>query len=177
MMSATGSKFCGLGLVSRLPRRAFTLIEVLVVVGIIGLLAGLLIPAVQAAREAARHAQCVTNLRQVGIAMNAYHASHNMFPPGHLAGHPPIVNNGTPGSYSTIDNYSEISFLLPQLEQQLLYSSINFAFNAVESAEYPTLENHTARNTRLAVLLCPSDGETRHLNSYRFNKGRWGGAA
>ena len=108
--------------------------------------------------------------------MNAYHASHSMFPPGHLAGRPSVINNGTPAVYTTIDNYSEISFLLPQLEQQPLYSSINFAFNRVETAESPTLENHTAGNARLSVLLCPSDGEPRHLNSYRFNKGRWGGA-
>lgn len=164
----------GLGRPRTTLYRGFTLIEMLVVAAIIGLLAGLLIPAVQAAREAARRAQCVANLKQIGIAMSAYHAIHNMFPPGHLAGRPPIVNNGSPQSYSTIDNYSQISFLLPQLEQQPLYSSINFAFNAVESAQSPTLENHTARNTRLSVLLCPSDGEPRHLNSYRFNKGRWG---
>jgi prepilin-type N-terminal cleavage/methylation domain-containing protein/prepilin-type processing-associated H-X9-DG protein len=155
-------------------RRGFTLIELLVVIAIIGLLAGLLVPAVQSAREAGRRAQCVANLRQIGIAMNAYHASHAMFPPGHLAGRPPVVNNGTPNVYSTIDNYSEISFLLPQLEQQPLFSSINFCFNAVESAEMPIVENRTARNTKLSVLLCPSDGEPRHLNSYRFNKGRWG---
>jgi prepilin-type processing-associated H-X9-DG protein len=139
----------------------------LTVMAIIGLLAGLLIPAVQSARAASRRAQCVANLRQVGTAVNAYHASHNMFPPGFLARRP-----RPPG---IIDFYSEISFLLPQLEQQPLYSSINFAFNQFENAEFPTLQNHTARNTKLAVLLCPSDGEPIHLNSYRFNRGRWGG--
>lgn len=175
MMCATRFASRDLGSVGARPRRGFTLIEVLVAVGIIGLLVGLLIPGVQAAREAGRHAQCVANLRQIGIAMNAYHASHNMFPPGHLMGSQPVVNNGTPNAYSTIDNYSEITFLLPQLEQQPLYSAINFAFNSVESPIAPTLENHTARNTRLSVLLCPSDGEPRHLNSYRFNEGRWGG--
>ncbi len=166
MTSATGSVSCGLGAVITSIRRGFTAIELMAVTGVVALLAALLIPAVQSAREAARRAQCVANLRQIGVAMNTYHASHNMFPPGYMARRPPPP---------VVDNYSEISFLLPQLEQQPLYSSINFAFNTVESAEWPTLENHTARNTRLAVLLCPSDGEPRHLNSYRFNRGRWGG--
>ena len=112
-------------------------------------------------------AQCVANLKQIGSAMNAYHASHNMFPPGYMARRPRPAG--------IVDNYSEISFLLPQLEQQPLYSSINFAFNQVESAESPTLENHTARNTKVSILLCPSDGEPRHLNAYRFNRGRWSG--
>jgi prepilin-type N-terminal cleavage/methylation domain-containing protein/prepilin-type processing-associated H-X9-DG protein len=166
-MALTGDSFSGaFGTEATSIRRGFTLIELLVVLGIIGLLVGLLIPAVQSAREAGRRAQCATNLRQIGIAMNAYHAVHNMFPPGYIARHPPPP---------VVDNYSEISFLLPQLEQEALYSSINFAFNTFETAESPTLENHTARNTKLAVLLCPSDGEPEHLNSYRFNRGRWGG--
>jgi prepilin-type processing-associated H-X9-DG protein len=141
----------------------FTTIELLVIVAIIGLLVALLLPAVQGAREAMRRAECAANLKQIGVAMNGYYAVHNMFPPGHMSKRPPIV-----------DNYSEITFLLPQLEQQPLYSSINFAFDEVETPETPTIENHTARNTILSVLLCPSDGEPRHLNSYRFNKGRWG---
>ncbi len=175
MIAAASSASCRSSSPSTLHRRGFTLIELLVAVGIIGLLVGLLIPAVQAAREAGRRAQCVANLRQLGIAMNAYHASHNMFPPGYMAGRSPVVGNGSPKSYSTVDQYSEIGLLLPQLDQQPLFSSINFSFNAIESAAYPTLQNHTARNSRLAVLLCPSDAEGRHLNNYRFNRGRWGG--
>ena len=142
--------------------RGFTLIELLVVVSVIGLLVGLILPAVQRSREAMRRARCVANLKQLGVAMNAYCSVHNVFPPSHM-GIAPIV-----------DNYSEIAFMLPQLDQQPLFSAINFAFNVVETPESPTLENHTCRNTRLAVLLCPSDGEKRHLNSYHFNRGRWG---
>src|SRR5271167_4412008 len=71
-------------------RHGFSLIEVIVVVGIIGLLAALLLPAVQAARESARSTQCFNNLRQLGIALHNYHDAHSCFPPA-------VVWNGGPG--------------------------------------------------------------------------------
>ena len=144
--------------------RAFTLIELLVVVGIIGLLAGLLIPAVQAAREAARRAQCLSNLRQIGLAMNNYHTIHQMFPSSQLF----------TGSNWTSNGMSELSFLLPHLEQQPLYSSINMTFANIESGDFPVLANHTARDTVIEIFLCPSDRSQFGRNSYRFNRGRFG---
>ncbi len=70
---------------------------------------------------------------------------------------------------------SELTFLLPDLEQQALYSAINVdvALDYSEDVDRPTRENRTARNTRLALFLCPSDGGADHLNSYRFNRGRF----
>ncbi len=148
---------------SRLSARksAFTLIELLVAIGVIGILIALLLPAVQAAREAGRRAQCTVNLRQIGTAMANYETIHRMFPPSQLGGR------------WQKNSMSELTFMLPQLEQINLFSAINFDFAWFETAESPILENHTARNTRLSVFLCPSDGDERHLNSYRFNRGSW----
>jgi prepilin-type processing-associated H-X9-DG protein/prepilin-type N-terminal cleavage/methylation domain-containing protein len=145
-------------------RRAFTVIELLVVIGIIGLLIGLVLPAVQAAREAARRAQCASNLRQIGIAMNTYHSVHRMFPASQLSS----------GGNWTSNGMSEHSFLLPHLEQQPLFSSINMAFANVESADFPIRANHTARSTAVELFVCPSDSSDLGRNSYRFNRGRFG---
>jgi prepilin-type N-terminal cleavage/methylation domain-containing protein/prepilin-type processing-associated H-X9-DG protein len=147
--------------------RAFTLIEVLVVVSIIGLLVGLLLPAVQSAREAGRRGQCAANLRQIGMAIAAYESAHQTFPPSMLG--------SRPGRSVPQTNISELVFLLSHLEQHPLYASINMTILvADETPEFPTLENHTARNTRASLFLCPSDGEPSHINSYRFNRGRFG---
>src|SRR4051812_25781930 len=69
-----------LPVVSRRKRTAFTLVELLVVIAIIGILVALLLPSIQAAREAARRTQCINNLRQWGIAMHIYHGTKNRFP-------------------------------------------------------------------------------------------------
>ena len=74
------------------PRDGFTLVELLVVITIIGILIALLLPAVQQAREAARRAQCMNNMAQIGIALHNYEAAHEVFPPGSLDTKGPIVN-------------------------------------------------------------------------------------
>ncbi len=152
------------GCVNVRPYRALTLIELLVVIGIIGLLLGMMLPAVQSVREAGRRAGCVANMRQIGIAMQSYYSMHNMFPPSQLH----------TGTNWTMNYISELSFLLPYIEQQPLYSSINMTFANTESPDFPLVDNHTARNTPVAIYLCPSDGDHIHLNSYRFNRGRYG---
>jgi len=143
-------------------RLGFTLIECLVVIGIIGLLTAILLPAVQAAREAGRRAQCTSNLRQIGLAIHSYQGAHGVFPTSQLF-HRGWLHNG----------YSELAFILPFLEQRVIFDAINFDFALHESAETPYLENHTARNTVIATYLCPSDGGPNLLNSYRFNRGRF----
>src|ERR1700728_1014369 len=90
-------------------RRGFTLIELLVVIAIIAVLIALLLPAVQSAREAARRAQCINNLKQVGIAMHNYHDALSSLPPGSMA---------------VVDGTWQL-FILPFLEQTTLYNSYN----------------------------------------------------
>jgi prepilin-type N-terminal cleavage/methylation domain-containing protein/prepilin-type processing-associated H-X9-DG protein len=121
-------------------RRGFTLIELLVVIAIIGVLIALLLPAVQAAREAARRAQCVNNLKQVGIALHSYHDTHAVLPPGYT-----YVSGYATGGFGWA------AMILPQLEQPSLFHSLNFD---LPPWSYP---NTTACTVRLSTYQCPTD--------------------
>src|SRR5262245_58340939 len=101
-------------------RRGFTLIELLVVISIIAVLIALLLPAVQSAREAARRAQCVNNLKQIGIALHNYHDQNGSFP---LGG----VNYGATSAGWTAGVTNALSWralILPQLEQGNVYNAL-----------------------------------------------------
>ena len=132
----------------RKRRSAFTLIELLVVIAIIAVLIALLLPAVQAAREAARRARCTNNLKQIGVALHNYLASVGSFPPGRFNTH--VAGNGNCwGAYSQI---------LPQLDQQALFNSINFGLAPELEPSLPSAAaNATVAATFLDALLCPSD--------------------
>lgn len=119
-------------------RVGFTLIELMVTIGVIALLAALLIPAVQAARGAARRTQCLNNLRQYGIALQNYLTTHISFPPG---------NNG--GS-----TYSPHVQLLEYLELRDLFNAINFT---VPASQCVSPLQTTALFSKSSVLLCPAD--------------------
>jgi prepilin-type N-terminal cleavage/methylation domain-containing protein/prepilin-type processing-associated H-X9-DG protein len=126
--------------------RGFTLIELLVVISIIGVLIGLLLPAVQAAREAARRTQCVNNLKQLGIAVHTYESSYRTFPPGYVSNFDARGNDTGPG-------WGWSALFLPQIEQKPLLDASNLSLPIEDSS------NQTSRLTRISVYLCPSDDQ------------------
>jgi prepilin-type N-terminal cleavage/methylation domain-containing protein/prepilin-type processing-associated H-X9-DG protein len=136
-------------------RRAFTLIELLVVTAVISILAGLLLPAVQSAREASRRMQCQQNLKQIGLALANYESTFSCFPFGSGGGGPGLQGGGGPPDFA--GRWSTHSQLLLFLEQRPLYQSLNFSF--VPWAHHPQFSppNATALRVSLASFLCPSD--------------------
>jgi prepilin-type N-terminal cleavage/methylation domain-containing protein/prepilin-type processing-associated H-X9-DG protein len=130
----------------RSKAKGFTLIELLVVIAVIAILVGLLLPAVQAAREAARRARCANNLRQIGVGLHNYHDSHRTFPPGYLCS---LADYTGP-------QWTWTAFLLPHLEQQPLYQALGVAtqqFAGGVSFAPPSVEGQV----RLEVFICASD--------------------
>jgi prepilin-type processing-associated H-X9-DG protein len=120
------------------------LIELLVVIAIIGVLVGLLLPAVQAARESARRAQCVNNLKQLGLAFHQYESTNQVLPSGYVSKFDASGTDLGPG-------WGWASMLLPTLEQSSLFGSLNFSLGV----EVPA--NLTARLVIVGSFLCPSD--------------------
>jgi len=140
-------------------RRGFTLIELLVVIAIIGVLIALLLPAVQAAREAARRSQCVNNLKQIGLALHNYESANGSLPPGGEA-----FSNEYPslGWATGPQNFSMKVRILPFMEQQNAFNTVNFAVTAIwgngnVSCVDGFYINSTIRGTKIASYVCPSD--------------------
>jgi len=108
--------------------RAFTLIEVVVVIAIFAILVSLILPAVQAAREGSRRTQCRNNLRQLGVAFHNYRDIHRQFPPTYVAVRhsklPPYV--GTTGPYDDANVHTYGEPLLPFMEMDGIYRQIDF---------------------------------------------------
>lgn len=144
-------------------QRGFTLVELLVVIAIIGILVALLLPAVNAAREAARKTQCKNNMKQIGVAINTYVEANKVFPPGRFgcsanaqtecgcsSTSPVIERNGASGFVA----------LLPYMEEKSLYSKmrpdLGGVFNWTYAPVWSTDERNTLTTARPRVFICPS---------------------
>lgn len=130
---------------SQIARRAFTLVELLVVVAIIGILVGLLLPAAQAARESARRMQCMNNMVQLSLALSNYHLTHSHLPAGTVNDKGPIVH--TPVGF----HHSWIVQLLPYFDQMVVYRQMKHDQSIYSAA------NANTRGHSISSLVCPSN--------------------
>jgi prepilin-type N-terminal cleavage/methylation domain-containing protein len=176
---------------NRSIRHAFTLVELLVVIAIIGILVALLLPAIQAAREAGRRSQCANNLKQMGLALQNFNDIHLKSPAAKI--HSGMIADttlaldlaadGQPQRYCgpevcykgqpyTVYNHTGFVALLPFLEQKNLFDQYNYAAYSVPSRESPNTKpmapagnNYLVSRTQLKVFSCPSDRDPT-ANSY-----------
>lgn len=152
---------------NRLIRRAFTLIELLVVIAVIGILVGLLLPAVQAARSAARRMECANKMRQLGLALHNFHDTHRKFPPAHDTRERPWTVNSARVTNNFVGNYpywSWMARIMPFYEQGNLYVQADSWARSGEVADqrwWPYGNNRTPPNPAFGTLnrliQCPAD--------------------
>jgi prepilin-type N-terminal cleavage/methylation domain-containing protein len=148
------------------PLHGFTLVELLVVIAIIGVLVALLLPAIQAAREAARRTECTNNLRQLTVAALNFESAKGEFPIGRRRGTIRLPNN----QLEDIVQWGHLALILPYIEAAQSYDLIDFSD--------PTIKTHDSevRFHKFSFFLCPSDLEDRMDNPTCDNSGQWRGA-
>jgi len=178
--------------------RAFTLVELLVVIAIIGILIALLLPAVQAAREAARRMSCTNNLKQLGLALHTYHDATKALPPGCIIPGQRLVDNGFAvtdqrnGSHEAADGawnmISWSAFMLPYIEATALYERMNFNVSAwlpinahgggamnKDTSPYYNSGNEEVSLNAPSSFKCPSSPQPSIRNTIKDYSGNGGG--
>ena len=160
--------------------RAFTLVELLVVIAVIGVLISLLLPAVQSAREAGRRVQCANNLRQLGLAVNAYETATKHYPPAGVVGTRITDVEKGPTNLRSGNMLSWVVLVLPYMEEQQLYQQFDLSQSVL-------VQNGDPQATPLRMLACPSDeaqgrfysdpavveGNLKLVQGKRFAKGNY----
>ncbi len=150
--------------------RGFTLVELLVVIAIIGILIGLLLPAVQYAREAARRMSCSNNLHQIGIAVHCYNDANKQFPPGQIGGDPK----------TSCKNFGWAALILPFIEATDLGAALDFETTIIDGADPATGEglegNALLGATLVSTYICPSDNDRKTIRceDYFTDNASWG---
>lgn len=155
----------------RRSRLAFTLVELLVVIAIIGVLVALLLPAVQAAREAARRSQCTNNLRQIGLAMLNHESSKKRLPQNEQA----VWRNNQNQVAGRRDLASHLVMVTPYLEASGLYGQVDLSETAAKVPGDQIVQGVPLRQLPLAVLTCPSDEKTGVVEPRTTYVRRWAG--
>jgi prepilin-type N-terminal cleavage/methylation domain-containing protein/prepilin-type processing-associated H-X9-DG protein len=135
-------------------RAGFTLIELLVVISIIAVLIALLLPAVQSAREAARRAQCVNNLKQIGLGIHNYESANGSFPPGAITYQEAPLDCATPQR-----GYTMQCMILPYMELSTIYNALNtsWATGGPQGSGHAGATNRTGLIAQIKSYVCPSD--------------------
>ena len=150
-------------------RNGFTMVELLVVIAIIGIMVALLLPAVQAAREAARRMSCTNNMKQLALAQHNYHATFKAFTTSSSWHRGGILGD------SRAESWSEKVMLLPYLEQQSIYDATDWLLAPYDPWGWHGNQNILTQSRKLSVFNCPSN-PTSHLNgranfTYAINTG------
>lgn len=129
--------------------QGFTLVELLATISIIGVLVGLLMPAIQSARESSRRSHCLNNLKQIGLALHEYHISFGKFPAG-------VVHSKDDGDGTGVAGFGWSSFLLPHLQQKTLYNLLTLPMGELNDV-LKTPSGRDLATAELSVFRCPSD--------------------
>jgi prepilin-type N-terminal cleavage/methylation domain-containing protein len=140
-----------------MKRSGFTLVEFIVVLGVVGTILALLVPALRGAAEAARRVRCLNNLKQIHLALQSYHGTHRVYPPG-------VVDEVRPLLPTTATRRTAwTAMVLPWGEQTAVYNAINFDVASTDAV------NSTARRVQISMWLCPDSAPDRSTSW----SGRW----